>query len=92
MAQVYVAYKKILIVAENLAKRAESLRKNSVSRSTLKTRRKQWACYEKICKKFGNEIFVSNKLLPDGNFFPQGERLFCGRVVRYVSFTNCKGH
>ena len=53
MAQVYVAYKQILTVAENLAKRAESLHKNSVSGSTLKTRRKQWACYEKICKRFG---------------------------------------
>ena len=46
-----------MTVAENLAKRAESLRKNSVSRSTLKTRRKQWACYEKICKKFGWKFF-----------------------------------
>ena len=47
----------MLTVAENLAKRAESLRKNSVSRSTLKTRRKQWACYEKICKRFGWKKF-----------------------------------
>ena len=46
-----------MIIAESLAKRAESLRKNSVSRSTLKTRRKQWACYEKICTKFGWKKF-----------------------------------
>ena len=57
MAQGYVAYKKFLSVAENLEKRAESLRKSSVSRSTLKTRKKQWACYEKICKEFGWKYF-----------------------------------
>ena len=46
-----------LTIAENLEKRAESLRKNSVSRSTLKTREKQWACYEKNCKQIGWKFF-----------------------------------
>ena len=33
-------------------RRAHYLRKASVSKSTLNTRERQWACYVKICKKF----------------------------------------
>ena len=43
----------ILIFAEkDLSKRAEILRKASVSKSTLKTRERQWLCYLKVCSKF----------------------------------------
>ena len=64
MAQVCVAYKKLLTVAENLAKRAESLRKISVSRSTLKTRRKQWDYYKKIVKNLAGNFFLATLLRP----------------------------
>ena len=38
-------------IAERVIKSAESLRKKSVSDTTLKTRKKkQWKCYVKICK------------------------------------------
>ena len=74
---------KNLTVAENLAKRAESLRKNSVSRSTLKTRRKQWACYEKICKKIGwkNVSCVSSQACK--------YLAYLSNVMKYLSVINC---
>ena len=33
-------------------RKAQNLRKASVSKSTLKTRERQWLCYLKVCKKF----------------------------------------
>ena len=57
MVQACVAYQNCLNIRDRLVKRAESLRTNSVSQTTLKTLKKQWACYKKIAKNsFGKNI------------------------------------
>ena len=50
----YAVWIKFLNFAEEktLKARAKMYRKASVSKSTLKSRKKQWKCYVKVCKKF----------------------------------------
>ena len=45
---------------KELMRRAQNLRKASVSKSTLKTRERQWLCYLKVCSKFEWKPYGSN--------------------------------
>ena len=47
-----VLRKKNHFAEKELMRRAQNLRKASVSKSTLKTRERQWLCYLEVCSKF----------------------------------------
>ena len=83
-------------IFDYLEKRAESLRKNFVSRSTLKTRKNQWACYEKICKKFGWKCFSCNSFQACKYLAYLSNIMKYSSVINYyqtvIFFNKVKGH